>query len=134
MALVTVKIAGQAHTLGCADGQEQHLQSMAAEVERRVVQVRPVAGQGAEARLLVLAALMMADELHDLRAAMAREPGPPTEVVREVIKEVVREVPVVREVIREVTVEVPVEDSVFHAKLEALAARAEAIAAGLQHA
>jgi cell division protein ZapA len=68
MALVTVTINGYAHTVGCEDGQETHLRAMAAAVDQRVQSVKAVAGQGNEAQLLVLAALMLADELHDMRA------------------------------------------------------------------
>jgi cell division protein ZapA (FtsZ GTPase activity inhibitor) len=137
MAQVVVKIGGLSYPVGCEDGQEQHLQTMAAEVDKRVELVRPVAGQGAEGRLLVLAALMLADEVHDL-GLLAAQKSPP----REIIKEVIREVPVVKEVIREVRVEVPVEvpvqvpvaDSVFAHKLASIADRAEEIAAGLERA
>ena len=70
MALVTVNINGYAHTVGCEDGQEQHLIAMAAAVDQRVQSIKAVGGQSGEARLLALAALMMADELHDLNLEM----------------------------------------------------------------
>jgi cell division protein ZapA len=53
--------------VGCEDGQEQHLANMAREVENRIDSIKALGGQSGEARLLVLAALLMADELHDLR-------------------------------------------------------------------
>ncbi len=65
MAQVTVRINGYAYTLGCDDGQEHHLQKMAASVEERINSIKALGGQSGEARLLVLAALLMADELHD---------------------------------------------------------------------
>lgn len=68
MAQVTVKINGYAYAVGCEDGQEQHLQSMASQVERRIDRIKAIGGQSGEARLLALAALLMADELHDLAA------------------------------------------------------------------
>jgi cell division protein ZapA len=67
MAQVTIRINGYAYTLGCADGQESHLEAMAGEVDQRIEQIKASLGQSGESRLLVLAALMMADELHDLR-------------------------------------------------------------------
>ncbi len=67
MAQVTVKINGYAYTVGCEDGQEAHLQAMAGEVEGRIDSIKALGGTSGEARLLVLAALLMADELHDLR-------------------------------------------------------------------
>ena len=67
MAQVTVKINGYSYTVGCEDGQEPHLGAMAHEVENRIDSIKALGGQSGEARLLVLAALLMADELHDLR-------------------------------------------------------------------
>ena len=67
MAQVTVKINGYSYTVGCEDGQEQHLAAMAGQVEERIDSIKALGGQSGEARLLVLAALLMADELHDLK-------------------------------------------------------------------
>jgi cell division protein ZapA len=69
MAQVTVKINGYNYVLGCEDGQESHLGAMAEEVETRIESIKAMGGQNGEAKLLVLAALLMADELHDLKAA-----------------------------------------------------------------
>ncbi len=71
MAQLTVKINGYAYTVGCADGQEQHLQAMAEQVESRVDRIRALGSQSGESRLLVQAALLMADELHDMTLEMA---------------------------------------------------------------
>jgi cell division protein ZapA len=68
MAQVTIRINGYAYTVGCADGQEPHLEAMAGEVDQRIEKIKAAMGQSGESRLLVLAALMMADELHDLKA------------------------------------------------------------------
>jgi cell division protein ZapA len=68
MAQVTVKINGYAYTVGCEDGQESHLLAMASQVEGRIDSIKALGGNSGEARLLVLASLLMADELHDLRA------------------------------------------------------------------
>ncbi|APH54373.1 putative cytosolic protein [Granulibacter bethesdensis] len=67
MAQVTVRINGYAYTVGCEDGQEHHLQAMAQQVEDRIDNIKSQGGQSGEARLLVLASLLMADEIHDLR-------------------------------------------------------------------
>ncbi len=67
MAQVTVKINGYAYTVGCEDGQEDHLTAMAAEVEGRIDSIKALGSSSGEARLLVLASLLMADELHDMR-------------------------------------------------------------------
>ncbi len=71
MAQLTVKINGYAYTIGCVDGQEQHLQAMAEQVESRVSKIKALGSQSGESRLLVQAALLMADELHDLTLELA---------------------------------------------------------------
>jgi cell division protein ZapA len=65
MAQVTIRINGYAYTVGCDDGQESHLLRMAESVEERINSIKALGGQSGESRLLVLAALLMADELHD---------------------------------------------------------------------
>jgi cell division protein ZapA len=67
MAQVTLRINGYAYTIGCKDGEETHLESMGAEVSRRIEGVRAAAGPSGEARMLVMAALLMADDIFDLR-------------------------------------------------------------------
>jgi cell division protein ZapA len=67
LAQLTIKINGYAYTVGCEDGQEQHLQAMCEQVEKRVESIKALGGNSGEARLLVLASLLMADEIHDLR-------------------------------------------------------------------
>lgn len=67
MAQVTVKINGYSYTVGCEDGQEDHLMAMASQVESRIDSIKALGSSSGEQRLLVLAALLMADELHDTR-------------------------------------------------------------------
>ncbi len=67
MAQVTVKLNGYSYTVGCEDGQERHLGMMAEQVEKRIDSIKALGGSSGEARLLVLATLLMADELHDIR-------------------------------------------------------------------
>jgi cell division protein ZapA len=71
MAQVTVKINGYAYTVGCENGQEQHLLDMSREVENRIESIKALGGPTGEGRLLVLAALLMADELHDMGIELA---------------------------------------------------------------
>ena len=66
MAQVTLRINGYAYTVGCKDGEEEHLQAMAGEVDRRIETVKAVAGQSGEARMLVMASLLMADDLFEM--------------------------------------------------------------------
>ena len=78
MAQVTVKINGYSYTVGCEDGQEPHLSSMAQQVEDRINSIKALGSCSGVARLLVLASLLMADELHDLRIELdqLRNAGP----------------------------------------------------------
>lgn len=76
MAQVTLRINGYAYTLGCQDGEEKHLEAMGAEVSTRIDGVRAAAGQSGEARMLVMASLLMADEIFELRRKLeAAEAG-----------------------------------------------------------
>jgi|SRR3954447_10883013 cell division protein ZapA len=70
MAQVTLRINGYAYTIGCKDGEEKHLELMGAEVNRRIDGVRAAAGPSGEARMLVMAALLMADDITELRATL----------------------------------------------------------------
>ncbi|UFN50644.1 cell division protein ZapA [Roseomonas sp. OT10] len=79
MGQVTVRVGGYSHPVSCEDGQEAHLVSLAAEVDRRVASVRAMGGQFGENRLLLLAALLLADEVHDLRVELSQaRSGQPT--------------------------------------------------------
>ena len=71
MAQVTLRINGYAHTVGCQDGEEDHLQLMASEVERRIEGIKSAIGQSGESRMLVMAALMMADDLFEANQKLA---------------------------------------------------------------
>lgn len=82
MAQVTVTIGGINYPIACDDGQETHLSNLAQKVDRRVDELQAAVGKVGEARLLVLAALLMADELDEmakeskqLRHAMDRDRG-----------------------------------------------------------
>jgi cell division protein ZapA len=75
MAQVTIRINGYAYTVGCEDGQEDHLAKMAAEIEQRISSIKAIGGQSGEARLLMLASLLLADELYDLKNNAASSAG-----------------------------------------------------------
>jgi cell division protein ZapA len=81
MAQVTLRINGHAHTIGCKDGEEGHLLAMAEEVEKRIEKAKALGVPSGEAKLLVMAALLMADELHDmgldLQSARKGKPAAP---------------------------------------------------------
>ena len=68
MAHVTIRIDGYTYQVGCEDGQEAHLMQMADEIEQRIAHVKAIGGQSGQARVLMLAALLLADELSDLKS------------------------------------------------------------------
>lgn len=70
MAEVEVTINGRSYLMGCDDGQEEHLKALAAYVGARVDELAAAVGQVGDARLLLMASLLIADELSDLRAEM----------------------------------------------------------------
>ncbi|MEO3472771.1 cell division protein ZapA [Roseomonas sp. CAU 1739] len=71
MAQVTVRVGGYSHPVACQDGQERHLTNMAAEVDKRIGTLKAMGMQFGETRMLLLAALQLADETADLQAEVA---------------------------------------------------------------
>jgi cell division protein ZapA len=60
---VNVTIHGRQFRMACEDGQEAHLQQLARDLDERIVSLRGQFGEIGDARLTVMAALMVADEL-----------------------------------------------------------------------
>ena len=71
MAQVSVVINGRRFDIACDDGQEPHVLRLAEDVDARVGQLAANIGQVGEARLLVLASLLLANDIHELRAELA---------------------------------------------------------------
>jgi cell division protein ZapA len=72
MAKVHLTVNGREYDFSCEDGQERHLTEMAEVVDRRVKDVASAVGQIGEPRLLVMTALLLADELSDAYAELER--------------------------------------------------------------
>lgn len=70
MATVTVDINGRAYPVGCADGQEDRVRALAEQFDSYVRQVASDVGQVGDIRLFLMAALLLADELHEAKAAL----------------------------------------------------------------
>ena len=64
MPLVNVMVNGRAYTIACDDGEEDHLRELAATVDAKTREVLSSVGQVGDARLLLMAALLIADEHH----------------------------------------------------------------------
>ena len=67
MAQVDVSVNGQSYRIACEDGQEDRLVDLAALVDEKVLDLVDQIGQVGSNRLLVMAALIIADELVDLK-------------------------------------------------------------------
>ena len=62
---VNVTINGRQYRMACEEGQEEHLLRLADGLESRVTTLRGKFGEIGDARLTVMAALMVSDELLD---------------------------------------------------------------------
>jgi cell division protein ZapA len=71
MGEVSVRVNGRAYPVGCEDGQEQHVLSLARLFDEHVSQVARDVGQLGETRLFLLGALLLADELAETRGRLA---------------------------------------------------------------
>ncbi|MEL0132638.1 MAG: cell division protein ZapA [Rhodobiaceae bacterium] len=68
--VVTIRLNGTPYQIGCGEGEEAHIESLAAEIEAILQSLVGSVGQIGEARLLAMAALILADR--------ADEAGPVT--------------------------------------------------------
>jgi cell division protein ZapA len=67
MGQVTVTLNGRSYRLYCGDGEEERLIALADHVRSKLNGVVQQFGQAGEDRLLLMAALLIADELWDAR-------------------------------------------------------------------
>jgi cell division protein ZapA len=70
MAQIDVTINSRQYRIACDDGQEAHIAKLAEYVDQRVAELVSAVGQVGEARLLVMASLLIADELSELFAEL----------------------------------------------------------------
>ncbi len=67
MAEVSVTINGRVYRMACDPGQEDHLARLGRELDQRITQLRDSFGEIGDTRLAVMAAIMVADELAELK-------------------------------------------------------------------
>ncbi|MBW8783390.1 MAG: cell division protein ZapA [Novosphingobium sp.] len=73
MSNVNLTIGGRDYTVACAAGEESHVTALGALIDHKL---REMGGAGqSESRALLFVALLLADELHELRATRAAERG-----------------------------------------------------------
>ena len=77
MSQVNVTINGRQFRMACEDGQEDHLRQLAKELDERIVALRGQFGEIGDARLTVMAALMVADELAETGKKLEAAGGRP---------------------------------------------------------
>ena len=78
MANIDVEVAGRRYDVACRDGEEEHLRSLAAIVDKRAHDAAAALGGLTETRQLLYAALLIADDLKEVRAgAGLPDPTPP---------------------------------------------------------
>jgi cell division protein ZapA len=82
----TITINGRTYRLECGDGEEERLLALADIVRRRVDSLAGEFAAAGDGRLLLMAALMLADELMDAQARLAQHGGGPKGVRRTVAR------------------------------------------------
>jgi cell division protein ZapA len=65
MAQISVHINSRQYRMACADGQEDHLVQLAADVDQRIQAMRSQFGEVGDMRLTIMGAITIADELAD---------------------------------------------------------------------
>lgn len=69
MSNVTLSIGGRDHAVACGPGEEDHVRYLGQLIDAKVAQMEGATAQ-ADARLLLFAALLLADEVHELKQAL----------------------------------------------------------------
>lgn len=67
MSNVTLSIGGRSFTVACAEGEENHVAGLGRMIDSKVASMGDLAGQS-EPRMLLFAALLLADELHEAKS------------------------------------------------------------------
>lgn len=71
-----IVVNGKPYTIRCSDGEEVHVTALAEALDARAKRLVRSVGQVGEARLLVMVALILADELHEARLGLASAATP----------------------------------------------------------
>jgi cell division protein ZapA len=139
---VSVKINNRTYQVGCEEGQAQHVEKLASYLDRRVAELAGDVGQVGDARLLVMASLLIADELadtydelHDMRTTLPADAGAPQPAVspaEEVKRGSGATVGAVAARIRELEIALKGTEEQLAPLMETIAARIEAVAERLE--
>ena len=72
MPLVNVTVNDRTYTIACDEGEEEHLRELAAHVDSKVKELIESVGQAGEQRLLLMAALVIADSQFESLALLEK--------------------------------------------------------------
>lgn len=75
MAQVTVQINGRGYQVACGDGEQDRIAGLAAYVDEKVQELVGAIGNVGDQRLLVMASLLLADEIFETREGGAPKPA-----------------------------------------------------------
>ncbi len=75
MAQVVVTIAGRTYRMNCDQGEEAHIESLARNVDAKIAELRGSFGEIGDQRIVVMAALTIADELFSAQKKLAEQVG-----------------------------------------------------------
>ncbi len=67
MSIMNLSIRGKQYQIACGDGQEAHLNMLAGQLNERLTQIAGTNTRLPDSTLMLLGALMIADELHELQ-------------------------------------------------------------------
>ena len=110
MSNVDLSIGGRTFRVACAPGEEDHVAGLGQLIHGKIAQMDGIAGQS-EARMLLFASLLLADELHEARKGSGGAVAPTA-----------------------VAAASPAEDPALAERLEAVAAALEKCASALEGA
>ena len=71
MPMIQVTIAGRSYRMACGEGEEAHLEGVAAAFEAKIAELRGSFGEIGDMRLHVMAALTFVDELAETKKRLA---------------------------------------------------------------
>jgi cell division protein ZapA len=72
MARVDISLNGRSYPIACDDGQEDRVREVAGYVDEKIAEIRGMAPAATDQHLLVMASLMIADELLDTSGEIER--------------------------------------------------------------
>ena len=86
MPQVTVTIAGRTYRIACAEGEEDHLEGLAASYDEKIEEMRAAFGEIGDMRLHVMAAITLADEMREAQRRVEALEAELAQIVATIVK------------------------------------------------